>query len=117
MPNPIESHRPVSLFYSTPDVTVVPNAIAAAPKVTCGITASNIAPYGALYAGPLQLRFVDSASARLWASALEVLAAQLGLAEEHAADLRSTEMDAAAAEADQLAGADDEWIYAEGSAA
>ncbi|GAA4059618.1 hypothetical protein [Actinomadura miaoliensis] len=44
-------------------------------------------------AGPLTIRFTDPATARLWASAFEVVAAQLEIAAEQAAGLRHTEME------------------------
>jgi hypothetical protein len=100
--SPLPLHAPADLVLTLIDVAVFDAGrikaavmqIADRPEALAQIDDRTFEPRAFFHAGPLTLRFTDPATARLWASAFEVVAAQLEIAAEQAAGLRHTEMDA-----------------------
>jgi hypothetical protein len=85
VPNPI--HRPAHMTYGGDTVTVVADLAERPELLATGIDPASASAAAVFRCGPLRLTFDDPATARLWASALEVTAAQLQTAQDHAAEL------------------------------
>jgi hypothetical protein len=90
VPNPI--HRPAHMTYSVDNVTVVADLPDRPEFMAAGIDPTAEHSARAVFrCGPVTFRFDDPQTAALWASALEVTAAQLRIAQDHADQLAAVQ--------------------------
>lgn len=89
MPDP--THRTATLIYRSGGVEVVLDLPDRPQAAAATVDPATLAVAAVLECGPLRVRFDDPATAALWASAMEVVAAQLRIAADHAAELGQQE--------------------------
>lgn len=97
---PDSTHRPARATLMAPRRFVATDIPDRPQLAAATIDVSTLTAKAVFVAGGLRIEFDDVATAELWASAMQVTATQLRVATDHANELRSTEMHAAAGDYD-----------------